>query len=228
MTFHRYALYWTPPPGPFAAFGSAWLGWSILAGEAVAHPAAPFPLAEITKRPRKYGLHATLKAPFRLANGHSEAALFEAAQAATASLAPFDLPRLQVQRIGRFLALTPTAPSPALMHTAAHLVEALDPFRAPPTEAELAKRRAKRLSPSQDALLARWGYPYVMEEFRFHLTLTGPLDPEQVVPVSDYLESALAPHLGPHRVWDVTLCGADGEGRFHEIARLPLGISAKG
>ena len=33
------------------------------------------------------------------------------------------------------------------------------------------------LTDRQEALLTQWGYPYVMEEFRFHITLTGALDP---------------------------------------------------
>jgi len=41
--------------------------------------------------------------------------------------------------------------------------------------AELPCRRQAVLSPAQDALLVRWGYPYVMEYFRFHCSLTGSL-----------------------------------------------------
>ncbi|HZD24872.1 MAG TPA: DUF1045 domain-containing protein, partial [Alphaproteobacteria bacterium] len=51
--------------------------------------------------------------------------------------------------------------------------------RAPPQAAELAKRRAAGLTPRQEDLLRRWGYPYVMEEFRFHITLTGPVEPDE-------------------------------------------------
>jgi hypothetical protein len=90
--------------------------------------------------------------------------------------APVTIPSLEVRRLGGFIAVVPTEPSAALADLAAATVAALDPFRAPPSEAELARRRKARLSDRQEALLMKWGYPYVMEEFRFHLTLTGRLD----------------------------------------------------
>ena len=50
-------------------------------------------------------------------------------------------------------------------------VRDFDGFRAPAGAVELAGRRAAGLSPRQEALLRAWGYPYVMQEFRFHMTL---------------------------------------------------------
>ena len=67
--------------------------------------------------------------------------------------------------------------------------------RAPPDEAELARRRQAKLSPRQEANLARWGYPYVFEEWRFHVTLTRRLSPEErevVLPAAEaHLRDAL-------------------------------------
>ena len=37
----------------------------------------------------------------------------------------------------------------------------------------MARRLRSPLSPQQRELLVRYGYPYVHEEFRFHMTLTG-------------------------------------------------------
>ena len=51
----------------------------------------------------------------------------------------------------------------------------LDPFRAPLTPSERARRRPEDLDPRRRALLDRWGYPHVFEAFRFHMTLTGRL-----------------------------------------------------
>ena len=87
------------------------------------------------------------------------------------------LDRIVVSRIGRFLALTPSRPESLLDRFAATVVEAFDAFRAPPSPEETERRKHSGLSPAQEALLARWGYPYVMEEFRFHMTLTGAADP---------------------------------------------------
>ena len=92
---------------------------------------------------------------------------------------PIDIGLLDVTLIGAFVALTPVAPPPALGLLAAECVALFDWFRAPLSDAERQRRRPERLSPRQNALLERWGYPYVFEEFRLHLTLTGPLAPSQ-------------------------------------------------
>ncbi|ETX27745.1 DUF1045 domain-containing protein [Roseivivax isoporae] len=224
--FERYALYYAPEPGALADFGASWLGWDAGAGMSRPHPdlpALPVPVADLTATPRKYGFHGTLKPPFRLAPGSTPAALHADAAALCATLAPVTLGALRLARIGRFLALVPEGGEEGLAALAAALVRGLDAHRAPPTEAESARRRAARLSPRQEALLARWGYPYVMEEFRFHLTLTGPLDPA----TRDATEAALGPVLAPllprpFRIGSACLFGEAPDGRFHLVHRYAL------
>lgn len=126
--------------------------------------------------PRRYGFHGTLKAPFRLAAGTGEAELLRAAGRFAAERPAFSGPALRLSVLAGFLALTPSEPSEELERLAADCVAAFDRFRAPAAEAELARRRRAGLSARQEALLLRWGYPYVMDAFRFHLTLTGRLD----------------------------------------------------
>lgn len=177
----RYAIYWTPPAtSPLAEIGEAWLGRSAAAARAIERPApADFSLDEIeaaTAEPRRYGLHATLKPPFRLARERSAAALEEALARFAQQTPPVVAPALRLKRIGSFLALTPTARAPDLDALAAACVERFDDFRAPAAAAELARRRAVALSPAQEANLLRWGYPYVMAEFRFHVSLTGAIN----------------------------------------------------
>ncbi|HAV09375.1 MAG TPA: phosphonate metabolism protein [Rhodobacteraceae bacterium] len=218
MTFHRFALYWTPPEGPFSAFGADWFGWDIARG--AAHAAPPF--EEATRTPRKYGFHATIKPPFRLAPDTSLTALQTATEALCASLPPVTLDGLAITRIGRFLALTGQGDLSTLNATAAELVAGLDPFRAALSDVELAKRRRTRLTPDQDKLLQQWGYPYVMEAFRFHMTLTGNLPSEATPPIEAHLQTALAPFLGPCKIEDFTLCGEDAAGHFHQLSRHPL------
>jgi len=178
----RYALYYAPPAdNALGLFGSRWLGRDAEAGTDLGPPdTLPGQLQERwrawTESPRFYGFHGTLKPPFALADGRSETELMAAVEDFAADNSAFEVPALRLQAIGPFLALTPSAPSSALDDFAAATVRDLDPFRAPPSDAEVAKRRAKRLSPRQEEMLVRWGYPYVMAEFRFHLTLTGALD----------------------------------------------------
>jgi putative phosphonate metabolism protein len=226
MTYHRYAIYVTPRPGPLAGFGAAWLGWDAASGAPCPHPALPGlprPVAEITAAPRRYGFHGTLKPPFRLAAGCEAGALAAALAAFCAGTGAVSLAGLDLARIGRVLALCPVGGTDALDALAAAVVARFDPFRAPPDAAELDRRRAQRLTTRQEAMLQRWGYPHVMEEFRFHMTLTGPLPPAELAAVEAALAPVLAPLLpAPFPIDALTLLGEDREGRFHQIARLPL------
>ncbi|MET4102195.1 putative phosphonate metabolism protein [Roseovarius sp. MBR-78] len=220
MTPTRYAVYFTPAPGPLADFGASWLGWDSATGRACPHPEIDLPVAEITATPRKYGLHATMKPPFRLAPGQTEAALADAFGAFCASRAPVTLDALEIAALGRFLALRPVGDTGALDALAAATVRAFDTFRAPLTEANLARRRGKGLSPAHEANLRAWGYPYVMDAFRFHITLTGPLPPETLEAVQSALALHLAPLLPRPFVIDaLSLMAEDAEGRFHLIHR---------
>ncbi|MGM0584090.1 MAG: DUF1045 domain-containing protein [Pseudomonadota bacterium] len=227
--FARYAIYYAPPAdSALWRFGSAWLGWDAEAGEAPPRPeipGLPAPAETLTGTPRRYGFHGTLKPPFALAEDCAPQALETAAEALAAALAPFEAPPLRLSALGSFLALIPSADSPGLRGLAAACVRELDGFRAPPSEAELAKRAAPGLTPAQEANLARWGYPWVMDEFRFHLTLTGALEPE----AREATRRALAPHVAPLcaaplPVREIALCGDPGGGApFRLLRRLPLG-----
>ncbi|AXC48684.1 DUF1045 domain-containing protein [Paracoccus suum] len=219
----RFAVYYTAP-GALGDFGAAWLGWDVAAGRAVPQPRIDgLDMAALTDTPRRYGFHATMKAPFRLAG---ERAALEAAFANfCATEAAFGLAGgLRLARLGGgFLALIPTARSAALAGLEARLVAALDRFRAPLTPAEIARRNPDRLSPRQRDHLQRWGYPHVMEDFQFHMTLTGNLDADTAARASAALEPRLAPLLAdPQPIEALSLMGEDAEGRFHLIRRLPL------
>lgn len=223
--FRRYGLYYVPE-GAFYRMGAEWLGWDSVEGKPQAHPEVPGlpgPPDVLTATPRKYGFHGTVKPPFRLATGKEADALTETARDFCAGRPPVEIPRMEVRRLGGFVAVVPAAPSPALADLAAAAVEALDAFRAPPREAELARRRKARLTEAQEALLARWGYPYVMEEFRFHLTLTGRLAPGDADAVRSALDTLFAPVLAdPITIDSLCLVGEDDAGRFHVIHRYTL------
>lgn len=223
--FKRYAIYYTPAAGTaLADFGADWLGWDSAAGAVRVHPDVPgVDMAEITATPRKYGFHGTIKPPFRLADGASPDALADALAMICASAAPVLLEGLQLARLGRFLALVPDGNATELGALAARAVQELDDFRAPLNEAELAKRRAAALTPEQDAHLVRWGYPYVLDQFRFHLTLSGKLDKATAHITEEALHPMLAPlPLRPYRIDGLTLLGEDAAGMFHQIHRYTL------
>ena len=170
----RYALYYAPPEASqLGAFGRRWFGDGCAGSDDVLGFNRDR-LNALTARCRKYGFHATLKAPFRLASAPSLEELCAAVAAFARRQAPVPAPPLRLTTIAAFGALAPRSPAPALDRLAGDCVRAFERFRAPPSHAEAAHRRAGGLSRSQAALLARWGYPHVMEHFRFHLTLTDP------------------------------------------------------
>jgi putative phosphonate metabolism protein len=224
--FRRYAIYYAPRAGAVADATAGWLGWDPVQGEAVAHPAVsglPAAVADLTAEPRKYGFHGTIKAPFRLADGVDLAMLEVGVADLARHLRPVVMDGLSLRRLGRFLALVPEGDEADLLHLGAEVVSRLEPLRAALSPAELAKRDPARLSQRQRDLLGLWGYPYVMEEFRFHLTLTGPLEDAVAVAVASVLDGWLAPVLPrPFVIEDLCLFGEDGEGRFHLVSRHAL------
>jgi putative phosphonate metabolism protein len=225
-SYARYAIYWAPDPGAMADWTAGWLGWDPVGGRAVAHPQVPgLPLgvAEITATPRKYGFHGTVKPPFRLAEGTTARDLHAAAADLCATLAPVQLEGLALHRIGGFLALTPVGGPQDLSRMAARVVDGLDRFRAPPDAAEIARRNPERLTPRQRGYLERWGYPYVMEEFQFHLTLTGDLPEDQARATEAALAPVLAPMLPrPFRIDSLCLFGQGADGLFRLLHRYGL------
>lgn len=227
--FTRYAIYYAPPPGPLARLGAAWLGWDAEAGHGETLPPGknwpdlPRPPLEITARPRKYGFHGTLKPPFVLSEDRTVAGLHAALSALAPRLHRLRLDGLRITAIGPFLALVPEGDASPVDDLAATLLEALDGFRAPPEPAELARRRAAGLTERQEENLTRWGYPYVMEEFRFHITLTGPLPEAEREATASALEPLFAPLLEqPFRIDEICLFGEGQDGRFRNLHRYTL------
>jgi putative phosphonate metabolism protein len=177
---YRYAIYFAPSPqSPAWVLGSQWLGRCAATGQQYDQPAitglSAAEFAALTAAPRRYGWHATLKAPFMLAQGSSEESLRAAVAHLAKTLKAFDLPILRVTQLDDFLAFTADDDTAELHAAANACVTELQHCAAPLKESELRRRRKAHLTARQDELLVRWGYPYVLEEFRFHCSLTGSL-----------------------------------------------------
>jgi putative phosphonate metabolism protein len=192
--YPRYAIYYAPAPdSELSRFGAQLLGYDAHRGTDLPFPdsiiSSQADWLEITMDPRKYGFHATLKAPMTLADGKTEADLAAACEtfAATARRIPVIEP--VVDSISGFIAVIPASPSADLTQLAAEVTREFDSFRAPLTPEDRIRRNPAKLTPRQRDHLDRWGYPYVMEEFRFHLTLTGKLDAERREPVVAMLKN---------------------------------------
>ena len=231
---HRYAVYLAPRPGDFLwNFGSMWLG---RAAEGVVVPTRPslpgLGTGEIdaaTRIARLYGFHATLKPPFRLAQGRSESELLDLAEGFARRTRAFRLPRLAVRAIGGFLALVPAGTSPEADELAGACVRGFDRFRAAPGQDELARRRAAGLTKRQDELLGRWGYPYVFDEFRLHFTLTDRLAVDGRERMREVLERLWSPHAAEeYPVGSICIFEQAAAGRpFHLLRRFPLEGAAR-
>jgi len=175
----RYAVYYTPGPADgLTAAAAAWLGRDPHTGETCRQPdldrLPADKLETLTADPRRYGFHGTLKAPFRLGRDVQTADLVKEIEDFAAATAAVTVPDgFKVARLGPFFALVPAEACPDLTALASNCVRRFETFRAPLTDAELERRRRSRLSDHQDSLLTQWGYPYVFDEFRFHMTLTG-------------------------------------------------------
>ncbi len=225
--FPRYAIYYVPTASdPLYQLGAQALGYDGFTGNDIDFPREITQhisdWSEVTTDPRKYGFHATLKAPFALAPGRTEAELLKAFAAFAAPATP-KIPLL-VSAISSFIAVIPAAPSVELAALAQTCVEAFDAFRAPLTDHDRARRRPDRLTERQLAYLDRWGYPYVAEEFRFHMTLTGSLPRErhdQLLPILRRLFAAIT--VAPRKIDRIALFyQPDTTSRFRVIAQHEL------
>jgi len=163
----RVGVYYSPcQDDPLFVAGAAWLGRDTGSGAAVVQPELP-------------GIDETMKPPMRLAARSSWDELLDVTHELASQIAPFELPMLQVRNLHGFLALRETSVCPPLQALADLCVEGLDRFRAQPSEAELARRRRAGLTDAQDAMLVRFGYPYVLTTWFFHMTLTRRLSTEE-------------------------------------------------
>jgi Protein of unknown function (DUF1045) len=202
----RFAIYVAPGVRSQDAVGlllrrkaEQWLGRSVSSDPVT--PGVPVgwtraAVDAITVNARRYGFHGTLKAPFRLAEGRTPEELNAAVARFAAGTAAAVVPRLTLARLGGFFALVPGTRAPGLHALADDVVTALDDFRAPATEAELARRNQAPLTTRQRELLSTWGYPYVLDEFGFHLTLTDRIPREQRPTVERALSDWFAELLG--------------------------------
>jgi hypothetical protein len=228
----RYGVYYAPSQGgELDRLGAAWLGRDNETGLSVP-PVLPDGLSpdewrKATESPRRYGFHGTLMPPFTPLPGVDEAGIIERLESLAGSLAPFDLAPLSVRVIGSFLALVP-AEQARLGEAAEACLRAMTPLRVPPSPEENEARRAANLTPAQDRLLEQWGYPYVLDEFRFHITLTGRIeDPARRRRLADILSGLAAPVTGrPRPVRELCLFHQpDRSAPFRLIHRARLGNS---
>ncbi|MDI7862889.1 DUF1045 domain-containing protein [Rhizobiaceae bacterium n13] len=221
----RYAIYFSPPvDDPLTVAAAQWLGRDAFSGRDFT---AGDGSDDLVREPRRYGFHATIKAPFELRGGANEATLVDAFDSFVTKATPFEVPRVVLGQLGPFYALVPHALCPELQDFAAEVVRHFSPFRAPLSEADLVRRNPEKLGESQRRNLMQWGYPYVMGDFRFHMTLTSPVAPEKSPEVRRALEDHFADHIDrPLPISGLALFVEETRGAPFTVHRwLPLGLA---
>lgn len=173
----RYAVYFCPAPDTdWGRVGAQWLGRCAVTGKR----SPQLQISGIDEKlfhslisePKRYGWHATIKAPFKLAPEYEVGDLLLKLHQLAKSFKPFDLPKLELSMEGGFLSLRPQIVSDQVNAFAAICVRNLQSFALPLTEEELTRRRKAKLTQEQDKLLVQWGYPWVLDAFNFHFSLT--------------------------------------------------------
>jgi putative phosphonate metabolism protein len=227
--YPRYAIYYTAAHGSVLdRFGASLLGYDAYGGDELPFPDGVMQTIpdwrDLTHDPRKYGFHATLKAPMALADGKAEARLAAACELFADLARPVPVIQPVVDSISGFIAVIPAEPSAELELLGAEATKAFDSFRSPLSPEDRARRNPDKLTPRQRDYLDRWGYPYVFEEFRFHMTLTGRLPAERREPIMAMLrERFAATSIGPLAIDAIALCRQENpNSRFRVIGRWQL------
>ncbi|MEB8433397.1 DUF1045 domain-containing protein [Cocleimonas sp. KMM 6892] len=227
----RYAIYFTlPTDHPVYRLATLWLGYDVCTGrhiedfEKTVYHRDLDELAKFSTNPKKYGFHATLKAPFRLQSGKNIEELESALDEFSKNYNPFKCKPLKIKKMDKLLALTPIKPCKKLTALASDCVTTFEDFRAPNTEIERARRDPDNLTPHQTELLDKWGYPFVMDEFNFHMTLSNQLKKKDIKIVRKCLKQLFRSFLGkPFHVDQICLFH---QTNYHEpfklVRRYPL------
>ena len=227
----RYAIYFAPPRGSALwNFGNSWLGRDVETGEELRRPAIigleDVDIDELTSSPSLYGFHATIKPPFRLSNPFDLGDLVKSLEEFAAARKSFECSLAGPSEIGNFIAFALGYASAEMDSLASEAVEFFDLYRSPLTDEELRKRRSVSLTSRQEENLQNWGYPYVKEDFRFHMTLTNAV---KTVALRFRLKEALsdaaqtAGVIGPTEISGLALYEQPGLGMpFKLLRRFPF------
>jgi putative phosphonate metabolism protein len=223
----RYAVYFTPPEAhPLTCAAATWLGRNAFNGGETVASSPRTDLAHdqwlaATAEPRRYGFHATMKAPFSLHPDMQAHTLHDAFRSFCQATAATVIPRLVLAQLGPFFALVPGGQCCAVAELGAACVEAFELFRAPLSATDMARRKPERLTARQRQHLERWGYPYVLDEFRFHMTLTGPIETADQPRMRAILEERFAPFIGqPLAIGHLALFVEEERGSPFKVAEL--------
>tara|TARA_A100000164_G_scaffold283879_1_gene256514 strand:+ start:1076 stop:1783 length:708 start_codon:yes stop_codon:yes gene_type:complete len=224
--YKRYAIYYVPTENPeLDLFGKCWLGWDPYKGvETTKSDLSKLPsfkkFSSLVLTPKQYGFHGTIKAPFRLKNEYTYNDLENKVREISKQIQSFHLDKLVIKKLGNFIALTPSK-NLKVNDVSNKFVEGLDFLRDDLSEDEIKKRNPHKLSFNQKKKLFKWGYPYVFNEFKFHLTLTGKLRIEEIDNVYKYLQTILkSVNLRKIHFKSICIFGQKTDEKFYFIKKI--------
>lgn len=215
----RVAIYWVPDAGSeLERFGQTLFAQPPLNE---AHPLFPgldaSTVAEAVKQPARYGLHATIKAPFRLKAGLSVENLQAELEAFTRRRKCRTSGSLRLTSGNRYITLIPTPPRFELEWLEAECVTHFDRFRAPLDEEDRARRSLDPGMVRERQYLEELGYPYVLSAFRFHITLMGPLSEPGFSRMLEALKPVVSAFEKPLVIRELALVGDPGHGGTFQV-----------
>ena len=224
--YKRYAIYYAPIENcELDVFGKCWLGWDPYKGVEITKSYPPkLPNLQKFSRfvlaPKQYGFHGTIKAPFRLKDGYTYNDLENKVGEISKQIHSFHLDKLIIKKLGYFIALIPTN-NLKVNEVSNKFVEGLDYLRDELSENEIKKRNPIKLTSRQKKMLFKWGYPYVFNEFKFHLTLTSKLNIEEIDDVFKSLQNILTQfNLIKINFNSVCIFGQKSDEKFYFIKRF--------
>ncbi|MDR2349246.1 MAG: DUF1045 domain-containing protein [Deltaproteobacteria bacterium] len=223
---NRLAVYFVPEDdSPLGIFGGRLLGRLPRAGTPVERASFPGPrgrgFERSAEKAGRYGFHATLVAPFvpRVSEKTVANALKEFSKTRETIRMPGLAPKIMP---GRFAALVPGDAVPeSLGKLEKALVETMDEFR----DKSVPPKDRGPLTERQKILMKKWGYPRVLGEFRFHLTLAGDVDENFFRLVGELMTPAV---LEPFAIDSLSLSREDPDGIFRLVGSFRLGLPETG
>ena len=183
--YSRYAIYYAPPKeSSLEEFGRYWFGWDPLNAKLINNKHrinylnrfGIKNLINIDKNvliPKKYGFHGTLIPPFKLNKNYSTNTLFKKTEDIAKKFKKFKFYKFKLKKINNFYAFVQNKKNNNINKLSNRLVRELFKFRSPLTKKEIDRRNPSKLSKLQLNILYKWGYPYIMSEFNFHMTLAS-------------------------------------------------------
>ena len=180
-------------------------------------------LKDYCEQPAKYGFHATLKAPFRLKRNVKTKNFYDVISHIAAQHSRFKIKGLKIVYSKKFTLITSRKPNKLLINLENDLVKHLDTFRAELNKTEIKKRIPDSLTFKQNKYLKEWGYPFVLDQYKFHMTLmnqnNNKLSNKQKLELEKLIYK-ISNNLLEFN--EISLLGENKNGYFEEIKRFKL------